>query len=246
MLHPTRRLARLTTLTLLSVCFVACQAQIESPVNTRAETNERAGGHAGEAKMPDEIQAILLGNVTLDGGRLTLGERWLGGQNAPEIKAGMVFDALDCSGFVARVRVVEPAGKASEGQYGWRVEAVPGGPQADAGGARGKCEDGRAIAVYPSREERSRITLRDRPDLSAVYASLPQDAQKCHAAAHQAYPEYKLGSFDAWADANGDGKIDLVVLTVTCDCTPEDDLICQIILHLSGGVWRQVARITPA
>ena len=248
--------AGLLKLTLLGVLFAACGARVESPPGTQANAGARADATPKETRMADEVEIVMLGKATFAGGRLTLGERWLGGEGESGIKPGMVFDVLNCAGFVARARVVGPAGASREEQYGWRVEVVPESARADAAAAQGRCAGGgdslaaearsRALAVYPSREGRNRITVGGAHDLSAVYASLPDEARKCHAAAHQAYPEYPLGSLDSWTDVDGDGKIDLVVLTTTCDCTPQSDLLCQLILRLSDGKWRQMARITPA
>ena len=249
--------AGLLKLTLLGVLFAACGARVESPPGAQANAGARADATPKETRMADEVEIVMLGKATFAGGRLTLGERWLGGEGESGIKPGMVFDVLNCAGFVARARVVGPAGASREEQYGWRVEVVPESVRADAAAAQGRCVGGgddslaaeargRALAVYPSREGRNRITVGGAHDLSAVYASLPDEARKCHAAAHQAYPEYPLGSLDSWTDVDGDGKIDLVVLTTTCDCTPQSDLLCQLILRLSDGKWRQMARITPA
>ena len=132
----------LLKLTLLGVLFAACGARGEAPPGAQANADVRADATPRESRMADEVEIVMLGKATFEGGRLTLGERWLTGEGESGIKPGMGFDVLNCAGFVARARVVGPAGASREEQYGWRVEVVPESVRADAAAAQGRCAGG--------------------------------------------------------------------------------------------------------
>lgn len=244
----------------------ACQSSLKS--NQPLEVTEQRRTVLSDSNLEpvvsttskDEI-IVLFGAVQVEAGALSVEPEWSDGENSPKIRPGMVFDILNCAGYLGQVRAVKSLTEEGKGLYGWQVELIPSSIRPDMETAVKKCQYTEenntptnvsiAFAIYPSKAERVKIKTVEQPDLKALYNSLTAEQKRWRNSQNQ--PIYrkqefyeKLENDFAWADTDGDGKVDLIRIQGMCDGTPADDLTCMKILHYSNGEWREVARITPA
>lgn len=223
-----------------------------------------------------EPEIVLVGNVWFEEGRLQLtpnspenaiwsrGDRRYG-EPFPEEKVGTALevDIMNCAGFLARAKAVRQDASYSA----WELELIPESVTQDAAHKIKQCDRDKAIgsipgdspgfafALSPSLLERQTFKLEKPPDLAQLYASLPKELKQWLKAG-----EVKVGDEtprqkgrlnpkyygDSWADINGDGTVDLIIVHSKCDGTPEDDLTCGSIWYLSNSKWREIAYSTPA
>lgn len=215
---------------------------------------------------------VLTDHVWLADGRLRLmhsssedaiwsrGDRHYG-EPFPTEKVGTTLevDIMNCAGFLARAKAV----RQDEGYSAWKLELIPESVAQDAANRIKQCDGDKGIdesssvafALSPSLPERQTFKLEKSPDLAQLYDSLPEELKQWLKAGEvkvgdeSPRPKGKLDPKnygDTWADINGDGKVDLIIVKSKCDGTPEDDLTCGRIWYLSGGKWREIAYTTPA
>jgi hypothetical protein len=183
------------------------------------------------------------------------------GEPFPKEKVGTTLevDILNCAGFLARAKAVRRDASYSA----WEMELIPKSVAQDAAQKMKQCDwdkgigesSGLAFALSPSLPERQTFKLKKQPDLAQLYASLPEELKQWLKAGEvkvgddtsrpkgQLAPKY-YG--DSWADINGDGAVDLIIVHSKCDGTPEDDLTCGSIWYLSNSKWKEIAYSTPA
>ncbi len=191
---------------------------------------------------------------------------WQGwkGWNGLTIKAGMVFDLMDCAGYVGQARAVRRSDGVSsptdpEESDVWDFEIVPGSMRKER--IFNPCRSAEVAesdrpgmgflavyAVYPSRPERRGITIPRDLDLRAIYASLPAEEKQWReslATTEETTVPIDLSVPDFWTDTDGDGKIDVISIAGKCGGDPNEDYTCTKILRLTADGWRQISFMPP-
>ena len=235
----------------------AASPTVSPTASPTAQTDSEASYLAADEDIVNrsgEIKMVFMGELDFKNGRIAAGKDWSVGEDKQdvELKKGMLFDVLTCAGFVAQAKLKSYHGEAnaSDDSYHWEMELVAGNASKIDAAAFLKCRaaDGKpiaAFAVYPAKTAREKIKIQNPPDLSRVFDSLPARDKKWIASndpENTGYSEEKKKTpdIDAWTDADGDGQIDLIEVSGTCNGQPDGELICRQILHFSNNQWTRV------
>ncbi len=221
--------------------------QSESPVSSPVKTKN------SQSKM-----IIITGGINIENERLVAEGFVAGKEDKTDITAGMVFDVLNCAGYIGQIRIFPQPDDGFE-HYWQNVELVADSITPDSMEVVKRCAGNKEFpnatgtyAIYPSKPERKNFRLTKQPtekDLKAIYDSLSPEQKKWRATKNnEREPQFyeTLENDFNWASSDGDGKIDLITINGACNDIPRGELNCLKILHLVNGKWEQVARITPA
>jgi len=278
------KLKRLLIILSLLCCFSACRSQIQredekplfnnpenlptanktSSSNTMTQQNSNLNTQSvGKAEIAYNSKKIIVldGVLTLKSEQLELGKEWRDdSRDTPQIRLGMVFDLLNCAGYIGQARIVKNLYE-EKGYYGWEMKLIKESNRPNVKQAISQCpmpeeelDEGvsassPAFAVYPSQPDRRNIRINKVPNLKAIYDSLSEEQKQWRASLNeQRKPEFfnTLENDFNWTDTDGDGKIDLISIEGTCNGKPDTENHCIKILHLFDGKWLEVVLITPA
>ncbi len=223
------------------------------PANKQAEQREISLSNRDVINDSPKM-VVMLGGVSVKDGRLIAEGFVEGEESRGGVKAGMVFDVLNCAGYIGQIRILPQPDDGFE-HYWQNVELITDSIQPNYKETIKKCgnkefpNSSSAFAVYPSKAERVKIKAIGKPDLKALYNSLTPEQKKWRATRNkEREPKfYEMLEDDyVWTDLDGDGKIDLITINGTCSGIPNDELSCIKILYFADGEWKEIARITPA
>lgn len=161
----------------------------------------------------------------------------------------MEVDVMNCGGYIGSA-----VAEYSKSWGGWMLKIIPDTIAPDAAGKIIKCAadtDGDvqsyAMAIAPRDETRKNVKIEKEPDFEKIFFSLPIEIQRWAESDGKKLLKNKTlikDSFgEGWTDLNGDGEIDLVVISGRC--LPKDEPICEKVMRLVGSKWKQIARIEP-
>ncbi len=235
----------------------------DSTISENSVSNEQSAGNSeiiSKSNNNSKEMIIIIGAIELKASGLMLGDEWTGdNKDKTNMNMGMTFDILNCAGYIGQARL----NKALSPGY-WELELIKETVRPDFEQAIKLCAgdeiqidkavlaSSSAYAVYPSKPERKNIRSPKnltKADIKALYDSLSPEQKQWRATLNRDYkPELKntLEDNSFWADSDGDGKVDLIIIDGACDGTSGGELICMKVLHRENGKWKQVARITPA
>lgn len=229
----------------------------EMPANTQTEQQELPLPNLNVTTNSNKM-IVMLGGVSIKDGQLVAEGFVDGEENRETVKPGMIFDVMNCAGYIGQIRILPQPNDGFE-PYWQNVEWVADSIRSNFEEAIKKCSSNKeflnassAFAVYPSIPKRQNIKIQNQPttkDLKQIYNSFTPEQKKWRATRNKErdpkFYEMLENDYD-WADSDGDGKIDLITINGTCSGIPNDELSCVKILHLVNSEWKEVARITPA
>lgn len=250
---------------LLTICAcqpstknVAAKTEIPTQISTQTPLPEVEDELENEPVITDksgDIQMVFMGYLEFKDGKLVSDNDWAVGEGDLKIEKGITLDVMTCAGFVTQAKLKQWHGEGQDTDegYQWELEFItPNLNIAALENKLKKChtDDYRwtgAFAIYPSKPERAKIEMTKTPDLKKVFDSLSTEDKKWVATDDQ--PKDKNSTqkdsvdIDEWTDSDGDGKIDLIQLSGTCNGLPSGDLTCLKVLHLSGKTWKIVGEL---
>lgn len=166
------------------------------------------------------------------------------------------FDIINCAGFLASAQGKNVKRSPTSNNYDWELEIISETVASDASDKVKQCQSdtnsnfhsSNAFAVF-SNINRSSIKTSSLPD-KKLFLSLPLDVQTWATERNEIYKRnfatLSVKSGDFWADADGDGKIDLVSVTVNCNGDANISLTCQRLLRWYSTGWVEISYFTPA
>jgi hypothetical protein len=153
-------------------------------------------------------------------------------------------DIINCGGYLA-------SGKAIYlGEFEWKVELIPDSVASDMGEKMKKCGsqvgsvDDYVIAVIPknSRQKSWKTEISG----SEAYHLLPYNLQEEADCITDEKGVLSTGQGDDWLDTDGDGKIDFIRLSVSCQSRCSDAYTCTATYKLIKGEWVKMSFSRPA
>lgn len=166
------------------------------------------------------------------------------------------FDVINCAGFLASAQGKNVKRSPTSNNYDWELEIISETIASDVSEKVKQCQfdansnaySSNAFAVF-SGIDRSLIKTSFLPD-KKLFLSLPLDVQTWATEGGEIYKRdfatLSVKSGDFWADADGDGKIDLVAVTVNCNGDANTSLTCQRLLRRYSTGWIEISYFTPA
>ena len=165
----------------------------------------------------------------------------------PKVGTTVEMDVLNCAGFLSSAVAVY--------DEGWKLKLKPFGAAPDLAEKVQRCgknDDeenlGSDIIVIPFGDEnRKSIKTEKKLDVQKAFASLPAEEQKWaeedgeSLSQNRHLIEKHIGY--GWTDADGNGEIDVLVISGGCQSEKPDSAQCQKVLRLTGGQWKEIARI---
>lgn len=163
-------------------------------------------------------------------------------------------DLMNCGGFLATAKLVylDEDGKGGF-PPGWKLRVITETLASDAQEKIKKCHFAaefpylnNVFAVAPRDEKRKGIKI-SKIDTRKVFASLNKETKQRADMKHKEISR-EMGNLtlenDNWTDIDGDGQIDLVMMSAACSI--ESAYTCTSLLLLIDGKWKEVGLITPA
>jgi len=204
---------------------------------------------------------LLAGNVRFVNNQLSLSENWweidereTTEKTIPNPDSQIEADIINCSGYLASAKVTHKTEK------NWQAAIIPDTVVKDVSERIRLCDEsldspyitGTAFAVTPRKEKRKNIKL-EKTELQKIFASLSWSNQSwanCTQISDENNCVRKekntLSRFtgDDWADIDGDGEIDLILLKG--NCSKNGDYTCTKTLLRNGKGWTEIAYSKPA
>lgn len=204
---------------------------------------------------------LLKGDVKFENNKLLLSDKWWEIGKTKEIIAktseptsDIEADIINCAGYLGSARITKKA------EDEWQAVIMTDTVSKDAEEKIRMCRASfdspyvasNAFAVVPQKKERKNTNL-EKTDLQKAFASLSWNDQSwanCTEISDQnnciRREKGVLSRFvgDDWADVDGDGEIDLILLTGNCNKT--GDLTCGKTLRRSGTYWVEINYSKPA
>ncbi len=163
-------------------------------------------------------------------------------------------DIMNCAGFLISGKLNK------EDDFGWVLETMPQTAAKDAPDKIKQCDsnsDGSfpisdAFAVAPRDNRRQNIRI-GKVDTRQLFASLPDKEKKWLDKKLDLPKEYQRVEKanlnlreDNWTDINGDGEIDLLMLTTVCRADDSEGDRCGIIFLRSQSKWIEIGATSKA
>lgn len=215
--------------------------------------------------MDDDLsQMILTGYFKFEDGQpiAQAGRSWRKkGVRFPEPKLDteIEVDILNCAGYLASAKVVATKFEMVK-RVGWNLVLVPDSIAPDALEKVKQCSDdpnykypSSSIFVVATRDEKRKHIKLSELSGESLFSSLSWSIQSwanCGQSVDQKDCVRKEKNIlskivgDDWADTDGDGKVDLMVVQGNCNNT--GDYTCSKVLRWTGWRWVEIAYITPA
>lgn len=166
------------------------------------------------------------------------------------------FDIINCGGFLASAKGRNVKRSPTSNNYDWEVDIISETIAPDVSEKVKQCQtsadsnsfNSNAFAVF-SNIDRSSIKTTSLPD-KKLFLSLPINVQTWATEGNEAHSRnfaaLSIKSGDFWADADGDGKIDLVAIIVNCNGDANTSLTCHRLLRWYSTGWSEISYFTPA
>ena len=126
-----------------------------------------------------EIELIFMGELTIKNGKIISGNDWASGKdNEIELTEKLTFDVMTCIGFVGKAKLKKYHGEdnSSNRGYGWEMDFILSKAnkinENSLAGCLKENNQMRAFAVFPSKDEREKIQIKNSSDLKAVFDTL--------------------------------------------------------------------------
>ncbi len=219
-------------------------------------------GCSGETNLSgdtDQNDFILQGGVRFEDNKLSLSENWRQLRMSEEFKVAAEkketdADIINCSGYLASAKMIYTA------EEKWSAVIIPQTISKDAVEKIKLCRrsvdspylSGDAFAVPLQKTERKQFNP-EKSALQKLFSSLPQseqtwancteilDRNNC-ARKEEGVLSRIVG--DDWADIDGNGEIDLIILKGNCGKT--GDYTCSKTLKWTGSNWVEIDYSKPA
>lgn len=182
-------------------------------------------------------------------------------KNSPYFQArkGVEVDLMNCGGYLASGRVYSSNEKSNFPPPNWRLKIAPGTIAKDVEAKIKRCniytENGvpskdkfgsRFFAVAPHKDSRRNVTIGE-INTKELFSSLPKPTKKFLNAkpaitAGRTLNDLSSSAFDVWTDLDGDGKIDLIVVSAMSD----EEHSSGSVLLLVEGKWISIGSVQPA
>lgn len=206
----------------------------------------------------DTEDLVLIGNIRIENNQLSAdGKWWLANENdtnQTDVSEGTEFevDIVNCAGYLASAKM------ANQTKTIWQAKVLVETVAPDIVEKITICKEspnspnltGKAFAV---KKEKQRELKLENPNLNKVFKSLPWSVQSWANCESSDDPEdcvrkekdilsRKVG--DNWADTDGDGEIDLII--VKGNCNNSGDYTCSRTMRKIYGSWIEIAYSKPA
>lgn len=171
-----------------------------------------------------------------------------------KIGTAVEVDIMNCAGFLISGKLKK------EDDYGWVLETMPGTAAEDAVNKIKQCDpdsdsrfpNGNAFAVAPRDNERQNIKI-GKVDTRRLFASLPEKEKKWLNKKLNLPREFQREEKanltlrdDNWTDLNGDGEIDLLMLTTVCRADDSEGDECGRVFLRAKGKWVEIGSTMKA
>lgn len=259
-------------LTVTGACYFSLASEDSANHNAKHLAVETLGSNQNKEKQPisrktdAKYPLVLLGSIDLREGKVEITENqvWTDGRDGKDIQDAeeddflqvesgeeIEVDVINCAGFIAK-------GKANQSSdnYGWKLKIVPQSLSTGASEKVRQCASpiysadeknvtGNVFAIAPAKNNRQSIKMA-KVDPKKLFVSLPK-ATQVWADGSKKELGRKKGTLaiekDNWADTDGDGRIDLVLVFGSCE---NREYSCGSLLLLIDDKWKEIAYITPA
>lgn len=259
-------------LVLFSACSLSSASSNNSNTNAALAQEKNENLNRSEERknatvnLSPKYPLVLLGTIELNESKVSVIENqiWTDGRDGRDIEDsvkvsdfpqvakgdGIEVDLIGCAGFLGKGKAIELE------EYGWKLKLIPQTLAADAGEKIKQCAPpsyspkdkliiNEIFAFAPSSDNR-RIIKTANIDPKKLFASLPKTIQTW-ADDSEKQSGRKKGTLtleqDNWADTDGDGNIDLVVVFGSCESR---EYTCGSLLYLVSGKWKEIGYFVPA
>jgi hypothetical protein len=205
-------------------------------------TNTRIAGNDFPAPLPAGSRfaglEIAIGRAFRKGGKISIDNSLFSGFDARRIKLDDRVDVVDERGLIVRATVTEVSGD------GVLLATEPDSYSSQwvATKPEGSID---VFVLHPSLPERNRSRSTAPINLNSMETALPSEVKNRLETSRAQAPQYMGGraafGIDWVGDADGDGTLDLMTLSLAC--RPGSDYTCHTVLVFDDGVWHEAKRI---
>lgn len=258
----------LVNLLLISACDLDSRTNAKSTDNALSNENQNASAvmpvvnasqpsrNSNTVKIESAQTLVWIGGISADELKTSkenssvwnndlIGAR----QENDQVAEVVEVDLMNCAGFLITGKLTDNY------DGGWKLETIPETAAPDAADKIKRCTDDSgtvgadAFAVAPRDEKRRNIKIGE-ADTRNLYASLPREERKW---LEEKKKVYQTGSGferkekknltlrnDNWTDIDGNGEIDLVMISAACERDDTEGDLCGRILLKINGKWKEI------
>lgn len=247
-----------------SAISVDSKANSTPPLPQAENSNQNKEKQVKTLEVDPKYPLVLLGSVELKESKVVVNENrvWTDGRDGRDISDAkesdflrvekgdqIEVDIMNCAGFIAK-------GKAKElDDYGWELKLLTDTLAADAAEKVKQCvppsyspDEGILIsdvfALAPARDARRNIKTA-KIDPKKLFTSLPNETRVWADKSEEGNRKKGILTLanDNWADVDGDGQFDLVIIFGDCE---SKEYTCGSLLWLIEGKWKEIGYFVPA